>query len=573
MRENWGVFTSQLNPTTRAAVLDRLDSTAYDVLIIGGGVTGAGVALDAATRGLRVALVEKRDWAAGTSSRSGKLIHGGLRYLEQLDFALVREALKERRLFLKRLCPHLARPIQFIYPLKHRVWERAYMGSGLALYDTMGGAGAVPMHGHLGQHKILELAPGLEPGELVGGLTFYDVQIDDARHTCELIRTAASRGADVLSAVVVDDLVVEDLDGVPTVRGAQVRDVESGTRHTIRASVVVNATGVWSDSIRRMAPGEPSFSVRASKGIHITVPRDRIDSTISIFVRAEDSVIFVRTWGDHWLIGTTDTTWSQGLDHPAATSEDIEYLLRNVNRVLKRPLTVEDIDGVYSGLRPLVTEEHVTTNSKLSREHALDLAPGLVTIAGGKYTTYRVMAQDVVDEVASQLGVTSACITEKVRMLGAQSLGTATSSITAQATRMGLSERHTQHLLRRYGSLTGELLGLIQEDPSLAKPIPGAERYLLAEARYAVTHEGALHLDDVITRRTRIAIETHHRGLESAAAIARVMADYLDWTREQEEAELEHYRERVRAERAAELTSTDAEAASVREVVRDLRLV
>ncbi len=566
------VFTSELNPTTRAAVLGRLDDTSYDVLVIGGGVTGAGVALDAVTRGLRVALVEKRDWAAGTSSRSGKLIHGGLRYLEQLDFGLVREALKERRLFLKRLCPHLAKPIQFIYPLKHRVWERAYMGSGLALYDTMGGAGAVPMHGHLGQSRILEMAPGLEPGELVGGLTFYDVQIDDARHTCELVRTAAARGADVLSAMVVDNLVVEDVNGVATVRGAEVTDAESGTRHTIRASVVVNATGVWSDQIRRMAPGSPSFSVRASKGIHITVPRDRIDSTISIFVRAEDSVIFVRTWGDHWLIGTTDTTWSQGLDHPAATSEDIEYLLRNVNRVLRRPLSVDDIDGVYSGLRPLVTEEDVTTNSKLSREHALDIIPGLVTIAGGKYTTYRVMAQDVVDEVSKQLGVDAPCLTQKVRLLGAQALGTTSGAVTALARRIGLTDEQIEHLLGRYGSLTGELLGLIQENPELAQPVPGAERYLLAEARYAVTHEGALHLDDVITRRTRIAIETHHRGLDSAAAIARVMADYLGWTPEQEEAELAHYRERVRVERAAERESTDAGAAAVRETVKDLRL-
>lgn len=568
-----GVFTSELNPTTRAAVLNRLDDTTYDVLVIGGGVTGAGVALDAVTRGLRVALVEKRDWAAGTSSRSGKLIHGGLRYLEQLDFGLVREALKERRLFLKRLCPHLAKPIQFIYPLKHRVWERAYMGSGLALYDTMGGAGAVPMHGHLSQSRILEMAPGLEPGELVGGLNFYDVQIDDARHTCELVRTAAARGADVLSAMVVDNLVVEDVNGVATVRGAEVTDAESGTRHTIRASVVVNATGVWSDQIRRMAPGSPSFSVRASKGIHITVPLDRIDSTISIFVRAEDSVIFVRTWGDHWLIGTTDTTWSEGLDHPAATSQDIEYLLRNVNRVLRRKLSVDDIDGVYSGLRPLVTEEHVTTNSKLSREHALDVIAGMVTIAGGKYTTYRVMAKDVVDEVAAQLGVDAPCLTQKVRLLGAQSLGTTSGAVTALARRIGLSDEQTQHLLGRYGSLTGELLGLIQEDPTLAQPVPGAERYLLAEARYAVTHEGALHLDDVITRRTRIAIETHHRGLDSAPAIARVMAEYLGWTPEQEEAELAHYRERVRVERAAERESTDAGAAAVRETVKDLRLV
>ncbi len=561
--------TSKLNPKTRTRVLERLAATEYDVLVIGGGVTGAGVALDAATRGLSVALVEKRDWASGTSSRSGKLIHGGLRYLEQLNFGLVREALRERRLILKTLAPHLAVPLQFLYPLKHRVWERAYMGSGVMLYDTMGGAGAVPHHGHVTLSTIRRIAPGLDDGQLIGGLTFFDVQIDDARHTMELVRTAASRGADVASAVAVKDLVVED----GAVVGAKVIDAETGTETAIRARVVVNATGVWSDRIREMAPGRPPFSVRASKGIHLMVPRDRIDSTISLFVRAEDSVLFVRIWGDHWLIGTTDTTWKESLDHPAATATDVEYLLRNVNRVLKTKLTTDDIDGVFSGLRPLVTADK-SVNSKLSREHAVETSPhGLITVAGGKYTTYRVMAKDVIDEAAKSLGTKTPCTTATVRMIGAIGLEAATNRLRREASGLGIDDAHVEHLLRRYGSMVADILDLVHDRPDLAAPVPAAEAYLRAEIVYAVTHEGALHIDDVLTRRTHIAIDTHHRGLDSVEVVGALIAGELGWDRARTAAEVEHYRERVRVERESEKLPDDVSAAKVRDEVLDPRVV
>jgi glycerol-3-phosphate dehydrogenase len=559
-----------LDPQTRAAVLSRMEATTYDVLVIGGGVTGAGTALDAASRGLSVALVEMRDWAAGTSSRSGKLIHGGLRYLEQLNFGLVREALRERGLMLQTLCPHLTRPIQFIYPIQHRIWERPYMGAGLLLYDTIGGAGAVPRHRHLTRGGIRELAPGLDETKMAGALTFYDVQMDDARHTAELVRTASAQGADVAAAVKVVGL----LKSVNSVVGAKVADLESGRIFDISARRVINATGAWADGLQDMAGGSPSFRVTASKGIHILVPREKIDSSISMFVRAEDSVLFVRTWGRHWLIGTTDTEWKGELDHPAATSTDIEYLLRNLNRVLRKPITVDDIDGVFAGLRPLVSGRPGAT-SKLSREHAIETTvPGFTTIVGGKYTTYRVMAKDVIDEATKDLGrPVPECMTQNIPLLGARALAARTPGIRARAAGLDLTDDYTTHLLERYGVLTDELLDAIEANPDLAQPITAAPEYLKVEAVYAVTHEGALHLDDVLTRRTHIAILTRDRGVNAAPEVAQLISGLLGWDAERSEQEVWRYRERVAAELAAQRVPTDAEAIERRMAVRDPRLV
>lgn len=564
--------SSQLNPTTRREAIERLGSREYDVLVIGGGVTGAGAALDAATRGLTTGLVEMRDWAAGTSSRSGKLIHGGLRYLEQRDFGLVREALRERSLMLKVLAPHLSRPIQFIYPLEHRVWERAYVGAGLVLYDTMGGAGAVPRHRHLGKRSLASLAPGVRTDELAGGLTFYDVQLDDARHTIELVRTAAQHGADVASAVMVTG-VLKDASGAVT--GVRARDLEDpdGDELEIRATRVVNATGVWTDRIQQMAGGKPTFTVAASKGVHLLVRREAIDSTVSMFVRAEDSVLFVRTWGRHWLIGTTDTPWDHELEHPAATAADIDYLLRNVNRVLRRPITRDDVDGVFAGLRPLVRQDKDTT-SKMSREHAVETGPpGLVTIAGGKYTTYRVMARDAVDEAAR--GTTWAgrrSRTQDVPLVGAVGYEQARADLSATACAHGLDGQQVEHLLRRYGALTADLDALLEARPDLAGRIGGAGDYVRAEVVLAVTAEGAMHIDDVMTRRTHIAVETPDRGIASVEEVAGLMAAELGWSDEQRDAEVTHYRDRVAAEISAQALPDDAAATAVRAAVEDPRV-
>jgi glycerol-3-phosphate dehydrogenase len=563
----------QLSPAGRAEALERLAHTEYDVLVIGGGVTGAGAALDAATRGLAVALVEMRDYAAGTSSRSGKLIHGGLRYLERLDLALVRESLRERRLLLKDLAPHLVKPIRFLYPLRRRLWERAYVGAGLLLYDTIGGAGAVPRHRHLSLRAVRRLAPGLKRGGLIGAITFYDTQIDDSRHTLELVRTAAAHGAEVAAAVKVVGL--DDSGGA--VSGAHVQDLESGETFTIRAKHVVNATGVWTDGVRAHAGGRPGFSVQASKGVHIMVPRERIRSDVSLFVRAEDSVLFVRSWRRHWLIGTTDTAWTAGLDHPAATSADLDYLLRNVNAVLATELTRDDVDGVFAGLRPLIRGPATTgagTTSRLSREHAVETSvPGLTTVAGGKYTTYRIMAKDTIDEAVKGLGrAVPPSHTQDVPLLGAVGYAGTRARAAALAASAGLTPAQMDHLLGRYGSLTEDLIAMIIERPELGRPIGGAPDYLLAEAVYSVTHEGALHLDDVLTRRTHIAIETRDRGAAAARAIAPVIGAELGWDGERVRRELGFFLARIEAELAAQRLPDDESAMAARDAVRDPRL-
>ena len=527
---------SVLSPNQRERALGALAESEFDLLVIGGGVTGAGTALDAASRGLSVALVEMRDWASGTSSRSGKLFHGGLRYLEQFNFGFVRVALKERGLMLEKLCPHLVHPIEFIYPIEHRVWERAYMGAGLFLYDTIGGAGAVPRHKHLSRKQVLARAPGLDHKSLVGGISFFDAQVDDSRHTLELVRTAAAYGSVVAPALKVVRLSHNDAGAL---NGADVKDLESGNEFHITARTVINATGVWTDALQEMAGGHSDFSVQASKGVHILVPRDRIDSEVSVFVRAEDSVLFIRTWGAHWLIGTTDTPWEQGLDHPAASASDIEYLLRNVNRVLNVELGVADIDGVYAGLRPLIKGKEGAT-SDLSREHAVETTvPGFTTIAGGKYTTYRVMAEDAVNAAIADLqsrgliDTVANSDTENIPLIGATDLAEAQTRLQANAKNFGVSSEGVDHLLKRYGSMVGELISIVKYRPELAAPIAGevagGPGYLRVEALYAVTHEGALHIDDILTRRTHLSIETPDQGLAAAEEVAQIMGAELGW--------------------------------------------
>ncbi|MDQ1647501.1 MAG: glycerol-3-phosphate dehydrogenase, partial [Cryptosporangiaceae bacterium] len=390
-------------------------SETFDVVVVGGGVTGTGAALDAASRGLSVALVEARDFAAGTSSRSSKLIHGGLRYLEQLNFPLVREALKERGLLLTRLAPHLVRPVPFLLPLDHRVWQRAYYGAGVALYDVLGSlfgtSRGVPRHRHLTRTAARRLFPGLRRDALVGAIQYYDAQVDDARFSLTLARTAASFGA----AMATSTRVIDVLKDVREVVGVRVRDLESGEVFDIRARTVIAATGVWSDDLSEMLGGRPGLRVRASKGVHLVVPRSAIAGDDGLILRTEKSVLFVIPWGGHWIIGTTDTDWNLDRAHPAASSSDIDYILDHVNRVLDRPLTHDDIEGVYAGLRPLLVGES-EASSKLSREHAVvEPMLGLMLVAGGKYTTYRVMAADAVDAAVHSLdGRVPPCVTDRV---------------------------------------------------------------------------------------------------------------------------------------------------------------
>lgn len=561
--------SSVLGPSQRRESLRRMGAETFDVVVVGGGVTGCGTALDAATRGLSVALVEMRDYAAGTSSRSGKLIHGGLRYLEQFNFSLVHEALRERGLMLRRLAPHLVRPVRFVYPLERRVWERCYVGSGLVLYDAMAGNSGVPRHRHLTRRGALQVAPALRRDQLAGAVTFYDAQVDDARHTLTLARTAAAYGAVVASAAKAVGFV---RDGA-RVRGVRVRDTESGGELTVRARHVINAAGVWTDEIQQMLGERGEFRVRASKGVHILVPRERVRSAAAILVRAEDSVLFIRPWGRYWLIGTTDTAWNHDLAHPTATREDIDYLLRNVNRVVDPPLRRADVAGAYAGLRPLLSGEPGAT-SRLSREHAVaSPVPGLTVVAGGKYTTYRVMAKDAVDAAARERdAATPASCTASVPLLGAEGYPAYWNARHRLASEYGLTVARVEHLLRRYGSLAGDVLAALRQRPDLAEPVPGAADYLMAEVRYAATHEGALHLDDVLTRRLHASIETRDRGVEAARSVAGVMAEVLGWDADEAAGEVDRYERRVEAELAAQELPDDASADAARSAVRDPRV-
>ncbi|MDT0380532.1 glycerol-3-phosphate dehydrogenase/oxidase [Streptomyces sp. DSM 42041] len=557
--------TATLGPEQRTEALARMAERELDVLVVGAGVVGAGTVLDAATRGLSTGIVEARDWASGTSSRSSKLIHGGLRYLEMLDFALVREALKERGLLLERIAPHLVKPVPFLYPLQHKGWERFYAGSGVALYDAMslssGHGRGLPMHRHLSRRRALRVAPCLKKDALVGALQYYDAQMDDARYVATLVRTAARYGAHAANRARVTGFLREG----ERVVGARVQDLEQGGEYEVRAKQVVNATGVWTDDTQALIAERGKFHVRASKGIHLVVPKDRINSTTGLILRTEKSVLFVIPWGRHWVVGTTDTDWDLDKAHPAASSADIDYLLEHVNSVLATPLTRDDVEGVYAGLRPLLAGESEAT-SKLSREHTVaHPVPGMVVVAGGKYTTYRVMAKDAVDEVVHGLDHRVAdCCTEDVRLVGAEGYRAMFNARARIAARTGLHVARVEHLLGRYGSLTEEVLELIAGDPKLGEPLPAADDYLKAEIVYACTHEGARHLDDVLTRRTRISIETFDRGTRSAHECAELMAPVLGWDAEQIDREVQHYRKRVEAERESQRQPDDLTADAAR---------
>jgi glycerol-3-phosphate dehydrogenase len=557
--------TSALSPQNRSRALEALQEDELDLVIVGGGVVGAGAALDAVTRGLSVGILEARDWASGTSSRSSKLIHGGLRYLEMLDFRLVREALKERGLLLQRLAPHLVRPVAFVYPLTHRVWERMYVAAGLTLYDALAAlsstASGVPRHKHLTKRQALRLVPSMRKDALVGAVQYYDAQVDDARHTMFLVRTAVAYGALAANRSRVTGFIRQG----ERVTGVRVRDLETGRDLQIRAKQVLNATGVWTDDTQSLVGERGQFRVRASKGIHLVVPRDRIQSQRGLILRTPTSVLFVIPWGRHWIIGTTDTDWSLDKAHPAASSNDIDYILEHLNKALVIPLTREDVEGVYAGLRPLLAGESETT-SALSREHVVGHpTPGLVVVAGGKYTTYRVMAADAVDEVARGLdGRVPASCTQRIPLLGAEGYDAAWNGRHRTASRYRIHVAWVEHLLHRYGSLATEVLDLCVTDPGLAEGLSGADDYLAAEVVYAVSHEGARHLDDVLTRRTRISIETWDRGESAALPAAFLMAPILGWSDEQRRKEIAHYLARVQAERASQQQPDDETADSAR---------
>jgi glycerol-3-phosphate dehydrogenase len=564
----------RIDARDRAALLDRLAGTEFDVLVIGGGITGVGTALDAASRGLRVALVEARDLASGTSSRSSKLIHGGLRYLEQFDFKLVWEALRERDLLVSKLAPHLVKPVSFLYPLHRKVLERPYVGAGLVLYDAMEGTKRpVPHHRHLTVRGALRLAPGVKPAGLAGALLYYDAQTDDARYTVTVARTAAAHGALIANRVSARELLRDRAadsgaadsgaaDSGGRVVGARVQDEESGRELEVRAKRVVLCAGVWTDLVHELGGIRAGYKVRMSKGVHLVVPYEAIRSDTGIILRTEKSVLFIIPWGQRWIVGTTDTDWTGDRAEPTATGEDIDYILEHANRILARPLTRDDVIGVYAGLRPLVAADDSKPTTKLSREHVVDTpVPGLASIAGGKFTTYRLMARDVVDAaVADYDRWVPASVTDQLPLLGADGLAAAAAEADRLAEDYGLPGAAVEHLLDRYGTLTEEVLELTREDPALARPLADGHPYLGAEVAYAVTHEGALHVEDVLVRRVRLFIETGAQGAEAVGPVTDIMGGLLGWDAARRAAETERYLELLEADTRAlhELTSVPA---------------
>ena len=563
-----------LSPEARAAALQQMAVTTLDVLVVGGGVVGAGAALDAASRGLKVGLVEARDYGAGTSSRSSKLIHGGLRYLKQLHFPLVFEALRERKLILERLCPHLARPVPFLYPLERRGWDRIYVGLGVGVYDLLGAGRGVPSHlKHLSRRRTFASFRGAKKGAVHGGILFYEGQLDDARHTMMLARTAADQGALVANSARVTAFIREG----DRVVGAKVTDLESGIEVSVRASVVINAAGVWTDEIQDLLGERRQFRVQASKGIHVLVPRTAIDSDTGLITETEKSLLFVIPcpWSDDfWIIGTTDTAWNLDLAHPAASRTDIDYVLERANGLLERPLTRDDVVGVYAGLRPLLAGESDQT-SNLSREHTVaSPVPGLVLVAGGKYTTYRVMAADAVDAAVSSLSrPVPRSRTDRVPLVGAVGYDELWRDRQRLATSSGLPVQQVERMLHRYGTAVQEVLDLVAAQPDLAQPLRGAPAYLRADAWYAVSHEGALHLDDILARRLRASVDTPSRGVDAAPEVAELVAPLLGWTDADVERELEHYTARVQAERESQLKLDDQTADAARLGAPDVRRI
>jgi glycerol-3-phosphate dehydrogenase len=536
-----------LDARSRDSAIQALAEGPLDVLVIGGGITGAGAALDAASRGLRVGLVESRDLAAGTSSRSSKLIHGGLRYLEQGDFKLVKEALRERDLLVSRLAPHLVRPLPFLFPLYKKVVERPYIGAGLVLYDAMEGVKRpVPHHRHLTTRGALRRAPALRPERLAGAMVYYDAQVDDARYTVTVARTAARHGANIVTRASAVSLL---RDG-SRVTGAVVRDEETGRTFDVRAARVIVCAGVWSDLVHEASGVRAGYQVRMSKGVHLVVPRSAIDADTGMIVRTRKSVLFFIPWHSRWIVGTTDTDWSGDRAEPAATAEDVDYLLREANRVLARPLTRADVLAVYAGLRPLVAAPPAESGAekpttKLSREHVVDTPlPGLTSIAGGKFTTYRLMARDVVDAAVAGLpGPVPPSVTGQLPLLGADGLPAVLASAGRLAADYDVPPEVAGHLITRYGSLATEVLDLISADQTLGRPLLDGYPYLRAEVAYAVTHEGALHAEDVLGRRVRLLIESVDASLAAAPEVVAIMAGLLGWNRRRRAAELRRYQD------------------------------
>jgi len=539
----------------RAAGLDRLADGTFDVLVVGGGITGVGVALDAASRGLRTALVERDDLASGTSSKSSKLIHGGLRYLQQREIRLVYQALRERQI-LRRTAPHLVRVLPFLIPiftkdgLISRRLARA-MGSAMWMYDLTGGLRIGKLHKRLTTDQAMAHMPTLRRDRLAGGYLYYDARADDARLVLTVARTAAlDHGATIVNRAALRG-ITKDAEG--TVTGATVE--ADGRTIEVAASIIVNATGVWSDDVRALDEGTHPDSIRPAKGVHITVPWDLVRNDIAavIPVPNDKRSVFVVAWGDSTYIGTTDTDYEGDVDAPMCTRDDVEYLLRAINGAIEGTITPDDITGTWAGLRPLVKSAPTARTADLSRMHRVTARDsGVISINGGKLTTYREMAADTVDTVVDRLGdrapkgLARRSRTRKLGLRGAAGYEAAKATVVP-----GLSAEQVEHLVGRHGGEARVLFAMVEATPDLAQPLVEGLPYLRAEAVYAARHEMVATVDDVLSRRTRARLLAADASAAAADDVAALIGPELGWTEVEGRAQVDAYRTSVTAELTA----------------------
>ncbi len=563
---------TQLSAAFRQEALEQMSREPLDVLVIGGGITGAGIALDAAARGYRVGLVERSDFASGTSSAATKLVHGGIRYLPQLDVALVREALIERGRLLRN-APHLVHPLAFVLPLyassrrpvglpvapPSGIGLSLILDAGLLTYDILAGRQNVAPHRHISRDDVMRREPVLMPDGLKTGFIYYDAQTNDTRLTMAVLRTAAAHGALLANYA---EAVRFEHEG-DRLSGVRVRETRAGDAEvTVRARHVVNATGVWAEQTERLSDGASRLTIAPSRGTHLVFHRETLDigDEAVVLPETEDGrIIFLVPWLSSVIVGTTDTEVEE-IDSPRATDDDIDYLLEHLNRSIRTPVSRADIVSTYAGNRPLVHLRAQTgAASHLSRSHAIVEAPdGLITISGGKLTTYRQMAEDVMDRIDRRDGRDTWHPTRNLKLVGATRLAEARERVRLRALDLGLTSAEVTHLLNGYGDETPALLDLIAAEPELRLPLAAGLPYLRAEVVHAVRDELALTVEDVLARRTRMSLEDATRGVDAVHTVAELMARELGWTAEQEARQVVEYA-RYAEEQAGPLRSLLAE--------------
>jgi glycerol-3-phosphate dehydrogenase len=546
-----------------AEVADATDGE-LDVLVVGMGATGAGVALDAASRGLRVAVVDKGDLASGTSSKSSKLVHGGLRYLEQYDFALVREGVVERQLLL-RLAPHLVWPMDFIYPVWPDTEKRRLLGLGLSTYDVFAGVRNVRRHERVSAEEAIAKAPALAQSNLSYAYVYGDSGTDDARLVLAVVQAARRFGALTLPYAELVDFL-RDPDG--DVSGGVVHDRVTGERHEIRARHVVNATGVWVDRMLTLVEPTRLPAVQPSKGVHVVVPRERLPlehaSVLLPSRQGDRRSMFAIAWGPQTILGTTDTAYDGSLDELSITEADLDYVLAAGNAVFDRDLGSDDVVGAWAGVRPLLRGSDGTEDgdilSDMSRRHTLLDGPAkLITITGGKLTTYRRMAKDVVDLIVARDDRRARCRTDEIALGSAQSFAGLLETTESAAVPLGIGAQTAKVLARQHGDAAPDVLALIASDQSLSEQLSPSASHIFAEVLYAARYEGAATLDDVFARRTRIALRAKDAALPSAPRAARLLATELGRDEPWAEEQVTAYADAVRAERGVlGLTATSA---------------